>query len=374
MFNTSALACVCLALLTAISGHSASADTVRLATGEALTVEVLGQSKSEITFRHPILGTVTLPASAVIQVVIGDGLTNGSQNSASSASRSLPGSEPSLPSEEASAVVVEGESHGGLEEVATDIQSTSVDPSSQTSSHTNNRTRATDGTIDGPDAEPVNDGGWQFRFTLASAGSSGNTETASLTTRLAAIRETEHASTLIEGVYQFGSQDGDKSDNRGSAGVRNDWLFPGKRHFYFADARYDYDEFQSWLHRVSGHLGIGYRLFEGPPFVMSGRAGLGALKEWKSENEDLRPEALLGLEGVWDVSIDHAFRFSSTYFPDLGDATSFRWVNSAGWTWRIARGSSLSLSTGLEHEYQSKVDPDQDRNDIRVFAGVDFEF
>lgn len=379
MLNITALAGVCLALLAALSPGAAvagvapvppHADIVRLATGEELTVEVLEQSTSQITFRHPILGTITLPASAVRDVTLGGAVARSSGGPVTARDASTDSAAAATAPDESAGVVVEAESEGALEEVAPGIRSGSSGASSGGSSEAH----AENGGPVSSDDPPAREGGWNYRFTLAGTGSSGNTQAISFTTRLSAIRETEWLSTLIDGAYQFGSQDGDKSDNRATAGIRNDWLFPGKRHFYFADGRYDYDEFQSWLHRVSGHLGVGYRLVEGPPLVMSGRVGLGALKEWKSENEGLRPEALVGVEGVWDVGIDQAIRFSSTYFPDLADATTFRWVNSAGWTWRIAKDSALSLSAGIEHEYQSKVDPGQDRNDIRVFAGVDLEF
>jgi hypothetical protein len=34
----------------------------------------------------------------------------------------------------------------------------------------------------------------------------------------------------------------------------------------------------------------------------------------------------------------------------------------------------LSVTAGVTHEYQSKIDPDKDHNDLRFFTGVQFDF
>ena len=34
----------------------------------------------------------------------------------------------------------------------------------------------------------------------------------------------------------------------------------------------------------------------------------------------------------------------------------------------------MSLTAGVFHEYQSDVDPDIDKNDVKVFVGLKFEF
>ena len=34
----------------------------------------------------------------------------------------------------------------------------------------------------------------------------------------------------------------------------------------------------------------------------------------------------------------------------------------------------MSLTLGLEHEYQSQIDPGRDHNDLRLIAGLQFDF
>lgn len=215
---------------------------------------------------------------------------------------------------------------------------------------------------------------WSTRLTLAGSYATGNTDSANLTSRLRVLRESERMRTNFDAGYFFGSQDGERSENRFTTGIRNDWLIPESKWFLFADARYDYDEFQSWEHRASGHVGAGYELFESPPLALNLLGGIGAIKEWGSDNEDIRPEALLGVEGRWDISDRQTLDFSSIVYPDLGDLGEFRWVNSVEWAHLLDNDLNLNLTAGLEHEYQSIVDPGRKKNDLRLYAGLRMDF
>jgi putative salt-induced outer membrane protein YdiY len=215
---------------------------------------------------------------------------------------------------------------------------------------------------------------WKFKLIVAAGGASGNTENANANVILAAVRETPEMKTVLDSGYFFDSSDGDRSQNRFTVGGRNDWLNPDSRWFYFADARYDLDEFQSWDSRVSGHLGIGYRLIQPPKLTLNLLAGLGAVKEWGSSNDNVRAEALLGVEGKYEFAEKHTLVFSSTLFPDLSDPGEYRWVNNAGWSFLMDEKNKLSLTAGVQHEYQTVVDTGREHSDVRVLVGLQLDF
>jgi putative salt-induced outer membrane protein YdiY len=188
------------------------------------------------------------------------------------------------------------------------------------------------------------------------------------------VRGFAHIRTAFDAGYFYAQSDGDRSQNRSTLGGRNDWLNPGSKWFYFVDARYDNDEFQSWEARINSHVGIGYRLITPPKLTLNLLVGIGLVKEWGSENEDVRPEGLAGVEGKYDFSDKHAVAFSSTVFPDLEDTEEFRWVNTIGWSMAIDGEDQLSLTAGFQHEHQSQVDPGREKDDFRLFAGVQYDF
>jgi len=310
-------------------------DIIRLSTGESLVVQVLAVEEDLVTFNHPSLGTMTVPRSVVTEIVRG-------VPREVAVAPATPAVQPEAPPPPAPPAPTAAEAEPTVDAVADDA------------------------------ADPKR---WKFKLTFAGGGAAGNTENVNFLLRFRGNRETEETRASFETSYFYGSTDGQKSDNRFGAAVRNDWLMPDSRWFVFARGRYDYDEFQSWLHRVQGFAGVGYELIQPPKFELNVLAGIGVIKEWKSQNDDVRMEGLFGLEGAYDIAENHRFVFATTIYPDLTeDIGEFRWVNSAGWTWRFNTKSPMALSAGLEHEYQSTVDPGRDRNDIRVFAGVDWDF
>ena len=102
--------------------------------------------------------------------------------------------------------------------------------------------------------------------------------------------------------------------------------------------------------------------------------GIGAVKEFGSDNDDVRPEALIGTEGEWQIAEKQSLKFDSTFFPDLSEIGEYRIVNNVAWAVLIDEKNKLSLTAGLAHEYQSQIDPGRQHNDLRLFAGVDWAF
>jgi putative salt-induced outer membrane protein YdiY len=319
----SILAVAAAAILCA--GAASSATRIQLASGEILVVDVVENDGKTVRLVHPLLGEFTLPADKIVI----------------------------LPPLEAS------ESSEGAGAAATADEAAPSSPPPPPPAP--------------PTAAPAAKE-WKFKLLLGGAMSEGNTESANLTTTFTAIREVPTMKTALDTGYFFTSSNGDRSENRFTAGLRNDWLNPGSKWFYFADARYDNDEFQSWDQRVNGHVGLGYKLIEPPKFKLNALAGIGAVKEWGSENEDVRPEALFGIEGAYEFAQKHTLTFSSTIYPDLNDLGEFRWLNAAGWKFLLDQETMLSLNAGVEHEYQSKVDPGRKQNDVRATVGVALEF
>jgi putative salt-induced outer membrane protein YdiY len=307
--------------LVGIFSSAASADEIKLSSGEVLNVEILEQTPEHIRVLHPVLGELTLPRAMAEIIATPPSGEQPPTVGAQPAAPAAPSPEPESP-------------------------------------------------IEPPPPPPE----WKFKFILAAGMASGNTNNGNFSVMLTTVRETPTIRTAFDGGYFYSQTDGDRSQNRSTIGGRNDWLNPGSKWFYFVDGRYDNDEFQSWEARINSHIGLGYRLVTPPKLTLNALAGIGLVKEWGSDNEDVRPEGLIGLEGKYDFSDKHAIAFSSTVFPDLEDISEFRWVNSLGWSVTIEGADQLSLTAGLQHEHQTEVDEGRKKDDFRLFAGVQCDF
>jgi len=318
------------------------AEQVRLANGDVMTVTIIEITADHVTFVHPVLGTMTVAASAV-QVL-----------------PPPPPADAPPAAEPPAAAPVDAPAAG---EPAAAAAASAAAP-------------AVAGDPAAPEAAGPPPNPWKFKFVLALSGASGNTENLNVSTILTGENKKPTNEFTFDTAFFLATTNGDETDNKFTAGAQNKFLIPGERHFYFVDGRFDYDNFNSWLYRLTGHGGVGYKLVLPEPLALNGLLGIGFNKEWKSVNDDIQLEGLLGVEGTWNIAKDHSLVFASKYYPILSDFDPYRWrwVNNLAWSWKIDKDNGLSLTAGLTDEYQSEVDADKEHNDLRVYAGVEWQF
>ncbi len=215
---------------------------------------------------------------------------------------------------------------------------------------------------------------WKSRFDLGFSAASGNTDSQEIHVGVTSLRETDLNRTALDAAYFYGASNGDRTTNKLTAGILHDWLLPDTKWFYFATGRYDFDEFQSWEHRLSGGGGLGYHLIDEENFDLMLRAGLGVAKEIGSKRNQLIPEGLFGADVDWKITDRQSLVASTTYYPDLDDTGEFRAISTALWEYDFAATSNMSFVFGLLDEYQSKVDAGTKHNDLRIYGGLGFDF
>lgn len=209
---------------------------------------------------------------------------------------------------------------------------------------------------------------------IAANGSYGNTDKQTFRAAVATDRETELNRLKLDSSYTTGWSDGDRDENKFTAGALHDWYMQNSPWLLFADGRYDFDDFQTWENRLAGHGGFGYRFRKTETLKLTGRLGIGAVKEWGSEDEDLRPEGLVGVELKWKISDRQSLNGEATFYPGLEDLSEYRFLSKLDWSFLIDPSKNMSFTTGLQYEYQSEVDPGFKHYDLDIWAGVRFEF
>jgi putative salt-induced outer membrane protein YdiY len=222
----------------------------------------------------------------------------------------------------------------------------------------------------GSDAERV----WSFAVNAGGSASFGNTDEQDAFVIFTGDREVDDEKTSFRAAYYYGASDGDRTDNEFEAALRQDWYIDGSKWEYFAQAKYEYDEFQSWEHRLSGYVGVGYQFEKREDFELLGRIGVGGAQEFNSPDDEFRWEALLGAELRWDVTERTELTASTEIFPSLSDPGEFRTLSRAGLTTLLDEELNMSLTLGFEHEYQSENEDPIDKNDFRILAGLQFQF
>jgi putative salt-induced outer membrane protein YdiY len=214
---------------------------------------------------------------------------------------------------------------------------------------------------------------WKSSIDVGMSGSQGNTDNLDFRVAFETLNETDIARWRIDASYNYGETNSEKNKSQATVGVLRDWLMPDSPWLIFAQGRYNYDEFRDWTHRATGHGGVGYEFIKTDTYLLIGRLGAGAAKEWK-RTESLRPEGLIGGEFRWNINDAQTLSAHTTLYPALDDFFEFRVVSGVRWTMMLDRARGLALSAGIDNEYESETDPGIKKNDFKFFAGITFKF
>ena len=213
--------------------------------------------------------------------------------------------------------------------------------------------------------------GWDSTVGLGLSGSEGTTEDVDLNvtfnTRYADARKRWD----IRAAYFISGEDGNRSKNEGWLDVDRDWLFSESKWFFFADGRYDYDEFQAFDHRLAAHVGPGYDLFTDETWDIIGRLGVGVNHTFGGE-ERTNPEGLVGLNLTWRLTENQTIESRNRVFPNLEDTEEVRTINSLDWIINISRGGPISLKFGAEFQYDSETEGEE--TDLTYYGNLNYSF
>lgn len=216
--------------------------------------------------------------------------------------------------------------------------------------------------------------GWGASVDFSMHSSTGNTQEQS--TRFGGHVERELIDTrgILDTSYYHKIKEGEITDNKFTLGYSHDWLDPESIWFYFMSGRFDYDEFESWQKRANGQVGPGYHLVETDELTLDIRLGLGARKEWGSQNNNPKFEGLIGADFEWEITDRQIVTFSPHFFPVVGDLDDYRARVAGEWRFLFDKDMNLSFLIGTLYEYQSVVDPEKEHGDLRVYLGLQFGF
>ncbi len=322
-------------------------DVVTLASGEALRGEVIEQTAEHVILRHAILGELTISAESIKSVIIGM-VEEGAEAATTPAA---PAVEPSVEAEPA-------------EEAAP------APPAPETPLPV--------------DEKPAEERRWKSHLDLGVTSTSGTTDDMNLRAAVKTVWTRQINVITLDSSYSYSTSNGDTNENRFTAGVLSEWPRPNSRWSIFAQARYDFDEFNTWNSRVTAGAGVAYKLLdidepvEGTDYnrilQLKLRGGAGVAREFGSSNKDIQPEAIIGADLLWQLNSWQDLTASTTLFPALDDLGEFRIVSKIEWSMKMDAMDGVSLKLGLAHEHQSRVDAGNSHDQLSVYAALGIDF
>jgi putative salt-induced outer membrane protein YdiY len=323
------------------AGPAPAATTIELTNGDTLTGKTIEQTENQVVLSHPTLGEVTIDREQIASI------ERTEQQSADAEDESPEGDSGEAQSTEAADA--SGESQAAKPKDAEQDEpagpwETSLLPE------------------------------WDKSISLGFSGSEGNSQNQSFNAQFQMKRNTEQVRTNFNNQYFYATSSGTTTQNEFSSQLTHDWLKPGSSWFIFTQLGYEYDQFESWRHRVSGYVGPGYTFIDNADFELVGRVGAGGNYEFGNVNA-FTPEALVGGEVVrWNITERQTFTGQVTIYPDLEELGEYRAVAKAEWQVKIDRAKGLSLKLGIEDEYESVTQGDSEHNDLKYYGSLDYAF
>lgn len=215
---------------------------------------------------------------------------------------------------------------------------------------------------------------WDSKFEAGAALKTGNSEQSNIYLRFKTTTKNDKRQWDYDAAYYRDQTDGEISTNEFTTGLQHEWFLLNSPWSLFLQGRYDYDDFESWDYRVTSAFGAGYQWIKTDKWNVKLHAGGGAAKEFGSENDNVRPELLVGFNLSCKITDNQAFAAATTFFPDLSDIKQYRVLSTAQWVLSLSKEDKIDLKIGVENEYQSEVDDDVKNNDFRLFSALVFGF
>ena len=212
------------------------------------------------------------------------------------------------------------------------------------------------------------------RIDLGINGKEGNSVNLNLVAGLDFRYQDDFKRWRLTGRYFLNRDEDGTSDNNARVDLRRDWLLPGSRWFGRTSIRYQFDEFESWEHRVSTFVGPGYNLVNREAHELDVVLGPAFTRDF-GERQDEVGEVMFGVDYAWTMSEKFSFSLQNNYVfevvPDFGE---FRNVTIGEWRIALLKDPELSLNVGAEYEYESEVEMDDKKNDFRYYLSLGLDF
>ena len=178
----------------------------------------------------------------------------------------------------------------------------------------------------------------------------------------------------IRGRQFYSEEDDGVTDNNARIDLRRDWLFPGSRWFAFVSSRYQYDEFESWEHRTTSTVGPGYELIRSETHRLDGRLGAAFTREF-GERKESKAESLLAFDYHWDLAERYSVSITNQLFtqvqPEFGEVRN---LTIGELKILLSEDPSLSLKFGVENEYETEVEGDDEKNNLKYYMALGIDF
>ena len=142
-------------------------------------------------------------------------------------------------------------------------------------------------------------------------------------------------------------------ENRLTANLNRDWLFPNTKWFYYSKIGYDWDRFKDWDYRIRTSGGPGYEFVNNEKLKILSRFGPSTYHTVGDENNTTVIEADFGVEMMWKIRDKHTLGLINDFYPSISNKGNYRNVTNLDWKMDLNFHRDLSVKFGVYNELDS---------------------
>ena len=216
---------------------------------------------------------------------------------------------------------------------------------------------------------------WKHNVEIGFNGAEGNSDNFSIRGGVGFKREATDMVTVAGINYKYAQQDDTKSQSRGEAFIKNDYIWQDTKWGFFWQGKLEYDEFQAWDWRASFFLGPSYTFVKNDRTLFRGRAGLGfAYEMGGTADEEVHPEAMLGFDWEHKINDRQKVFLTAEWYPSLDEFPEYRAYVKGGWEVLVDPDANMFLKLGFEDRYDHGAEDDRKKNDFEYYGMISWVF
>jgi len=228
--------------------------------------------------------------------------------------------------------------------------------------------------------------GWERSVEFGFNGSSGNSDSIGINAGVRLFNEDDWYRARFRAQYFFANQRSvtqatkEKTTNNAYTDYRHDFLIFGEAPFFlWANARYDYDEFQDFQHRFAGQGGGGWDIYNNDVILWLWTMGVGVNYQ-DGEVDNTIGEFTTGMDFRWNIVEGQSLKADTYYYADLQRWSDFRLISNLLYEISVGWVDGLALNAGLKNEYRNEVLPPtapnlrNENNNLQYFGGLTYNF
>lgn len=214
---------------------------------------------------------------------------------------------------------------------------------------------------------------WSGSFDAMLSGSGGNTDTELFRSSLNLRRKDEDVVDTYTFIYELARTDGTKQKDNFFAKARREFDIEDSEWRAFFQGTAELDEFKDWTYRVAAHAGVARPLIDEDDEELSVRLGAGFSKEVGSDDDEVKPEGLVGASYRKELTETSTFTAEVDVYPELDDLGEWRAVAGAFYEALLTDepdDSPWTFKSGVSTNYDSTPGDDFKKADYAYYAGV----